>query len=301
MAVFPAESVELMKNTSPWWALVFLIVVCFTLSTSMQLEVEKWNTRAQSNGLLTILLGDGRRLFANHFFVKADVYFHSGYYPSFFDQAAKIPPTAKHLTEEHHDEHEEEEHEKAMDFLGRPKDWIDSFGRHFYPSTHSHLDKPGEAREILPWLRLSADMDPHRVETYTVASFWLRKELGKPDEAEQFLREGLRENPGSYEILMELGQVYDENRHDPARAANLWELALRHWQEQDARHQHPDDGLYLQILIHLEHAEEEQGDYRQALHYREIELEVTPQPEIVRKQIAELQEKLANGSATKKQ
>ena len=30
-------------------------------------------------------MGDSRRLFANQFFVEADVYFHSGYYPTIFD------------------------------------------------------------------------------------------------------------------------------------------------------------------------------------------------------------------------
>jgi hypothetical protein len=40
------------------------------------------------------------------------------------------------MVEEHHDEgadhdEHEHEHEKAMDFLGQPKDWIDRFGRHF--------------------------------------------------------------------------------------------------------------------------------------------------------------------------
>ncbi|MGA1238246.1 MAG: hypothetical protein ACO34E_15445, partial [Limisphaerales bacterium] len=37
-------------------------------------------------GFLSMLLGDGRRLFANHFFAKADAYFHRGRYPTIFDQ-----------------------------------------------------------------------------------------------------------------------------------------------------------------------------------------------------------------------
>ena len=40
-------------------------------------------------------MGDSRQLFANHFFTKADVYFHSGYYPSVFDQAIGGAP---HMT-----------------------------------------------------------------------------------------------------------------------------------------------------------------------------------------------------------
>ena len=55
---------------------------------------------------------------------------------------------------------------------------------------HTHLEG-GNEREILPWLRLSAELDPQRVETYTVAAYWLRA-VGKMVEAEHFLREGLR-------------------------------------------------------------------------------------------------------------
>src|SRR6266478_4836489 len=79
-------------------------------------------------------------------------------------------------------------------FLCKPRDWIDAFSRKFFPSVHTHLDEGGpqghsasagdlgqgaEVREILPWLRLSADLDPNRVETYTVTAYWLRRRMGK--------------------------------------------------------------------------------------------------------------------------
>jgi tetratricopeptide (TPR) repeat protein len=197
-----------------------------------------------------------------------------------------------HLTEEGHDELAEAKHEKAMDFLGQPRDWIERFGRNFYPSTHEHLDKPGEAGEILPWLRLSADMDPQRIETYTVGAFWLRLKMGKVDEAEQFLREGLRANPDSYAILLDLGRLYDENRHDAAHARNLWELGLRRWHEQEQAHKKPDETVLLGLLIHLADLEERQGNLEQALQYREKELSLTPQPDYVKKEIENLRAKL---------
>ena len=170
--------------------------------------------------MLKVLLGDGRRLFANHFFVQADVSFHSGYYPSIFDQA-RAPKDTSHLTAKE-GEPAAEEHEKQMNFLGPPRDWIERFGRHFIITEHTHLEGNNE-REILPWLKLSAELDPQKIETYTVAAYWLR-DLGKVKEAEDFLREGLRNNPDSYEILFELGRLYYENNHDPARARNVWEL-----------------------------------------------------------------------------
>ena len=105
-------------------------------------------------------------------------------------------------------------------------------------------------------------MDPQQIDTYTVASYWLRTTLNQPDEALAFLREGWRANPKSYEILYELGEVFYENRHDPARARNVWELGLRYWLEQDAtnevsvirRYQEKKDAAYLKpdLLVYQE-------------------------------------------------
>src|SRR5258708_32422791 len=56
-----------------------------------------------------------------------------------------------------------------------------------------------------------------------------------PQQAKAFLREGLRSNPNSYEILFELGRLYSENYHDTNRARDIWELAARRWNELDPK------------------------------------------------------------------
>ncbi len=38
--------------------------------------------------IFNVVLGDSRRMFANEFYVKADEYYHSGYYPTIFDDNA---------------------------------------------------------------------------------------------------------------------------------------------------------------------------------------------------------------------
>ena len=93
--------------------------------------------------------------------------------------------------------------------------------------------------EILPWLKISAALDPQKIETYTVAAYWLR-DLGRIKEAERFLRQGLLNNPESYEILFELGRLYYDNNHDLVRARKFWDLALRRWSEQQAANKKPD-------------------------------------------------------------
>lgn len=280
-----------MKMPRPVFVVLFLLASCFTLATWLEPGWSDLEQRSGSGGLLKTLLGDGRRMFANHFYVKADIYFHSGYYPSLFEQAQRVAMnthTLKDETREEHDDHDEEEHEKAMQFLGPPQDWIERFGRHFYPSTHSHLDKPGEAKEILPWLRLSAELDPTRVDTYALGAYWLRKNMGKTAEAEEFLREGLKANPKSYELLYELGLLYYEGRQQPIRARNLWEVAQRRWQEEDAAGKKPDEEIYDRILAHLAQLEEKQGNAEKAIQYLEQELKYAPAPDAIRKHIQEL-------------
>ena len=277
-----------MKRVAPLVWLALLMAVCFTLATVIQPSAVMWNRRGQSGGFLKTLLGDSRRLFANQFYIQADVSFHSGYYPSIFDQAKK-PKTAGMVSEQ--GGHDEATHEKEMAFLGRPRDWIEGFGRNFRVTEHTHLAN-GKEREILPWLRLAAELDPQRVETYTVASFWLRTKLGKIQEAEDFLREGLRNNPGSYELLLELGRLYHEDRHDGARARNVWELALDRWMKLNLKLENQDLHGLEEISIHLARLEEDAGNLERAAGLLELAKRASPRPEVLQQQIDELRKRI---------
>src|SRR6266404_3336032 len=286
-------------------ALVALLVFCFGLAAKLDLWFQTWGgNRTQSANLLNVVLGDSRTLFANHFFVKADAYFHSGYYPTVFDnrQAFETP----HVAEDTGAVGSNNEGDENR-FLGKPRDWIDAFSREFFPSVHTHLDEGGpkghtagagdlgdnsEVREILPWLRLSAELDPNSIRTYTVSAYWLRQRMGKVVEAEKFLRDGLRENPGSFEILFELGRVFAENHHDTGRSRNLWELALRSWQTSEGPKEKPDKYIVVQIISRLAILEQDQGNYSKALSYMELWKGYSPNPEKVQVLIDEVRQKL---------
>ncbi|MDI9372933.1 MAG: hypothetical protein QM840_07970 [Verrucomicrobiota bacterium] len=278
-----------MKRLVPYLILGLLAVGCFSLATVLQARAYGWSRRAQADNILKVLLGDGRRLFANHFFIQADVSFHSGYYPSIFDQA-RAAQGSRHLTAEEGDP-AHEEHEKSMDFLGPPRDWIERFGRHFMVTDHTHLHGDTES-EILPWLKISAELDPQKVETYTVAAYWLRK-LNKAPEAEEFLREGLRNNPNSHEILFELGRLSAEYHHDPARARKMWELGLRKWADQEAAGQKPDLFHLDQLAVHLARLEEKEGNLVRAIELLQLAIKATPHPEALQRQIEELEQRRA--------
>ncbi len=282
----------------------------FALAAAVEPWYQTWaGTATRQGNALQVLLGDSRRMFANHFYVKADAYFHSGYYPSVFDnresfQTAHMAADAGAAEEKNTgDEHA---------FLGPPRDWIDAFSRHLFPSQHTHLDEGGaeghdhdhahdhdhdhapaadDLREILPWLRMSVELDPHRVESYMVAAYWLRERMERVDEAEQFLREGLRVNPNSYEILFELGRCAYESRQDPARARILWDLAYQRWHKAQATAAEPDLFMLRQILSYRALLDEREGRLAEAIEQLKVAREASGGLPIFDQRIARLEEK----------
>ena len=291
----------------PHTAIVILFLASLALVTSLEPWFQSWQgNRAQSADLLAVLLGDARRAFANHFFIKADAYFHSGYYPSIFDNRAAFQ--TPHMAADA-GALEEKNTGEEDDFLGPPRDWIDAFGRKFKPATHTHLDQGGaqtdasshkeielgesqDVREILPWLRASAALDPQKVEIYTTTAYWLRQRIGKTTEAEAFLRDGLRANPDSHEILFELGRIADEHRKDPARARNLWELALAKWQKFELQKKDPDTFSLLQIASHLALLAERESRWDECLHFLGLWKAASPKPDEIEKRITEVRQKI---------
>src|SRR6266571_1875005 len=108
-----------------WMLLPLLASAAVSLSTWLQPWFQHWSgNRSKSSDILSVALGDSRRLFAKHFYVKADAYFHSGYYPTIFDTHEKSGKL--HIAGEQSG-HEEKE---VTQFIGPPLDWIDRFSRH---------------------------------------------------------------------------------------------------------------------------------------------------------------------------
>ena len=278
--------------------LVALLVSCFGLAAHLQPQFEAWRGSRAAGDIFNVVLGDSRRIFANSFYVKADEYYHSGYYPTIFDdkaafQTAHMAADTGAVNDKNHgDEH---------GFLGPTRDWIDAFGRHFSPDRHTHLDEGGadddlsgseNVREILPWLKLSADLDPENVQTYTVTAFWLRIRMHKVAEAEAVLHEGLRNCPDSYDILFELGRLYDESYHDTGRARNVWKLALDKWLKLDSDSQKDNRLIFEQITTHLAKLEEDAGNLPEALNWYQAAQKVSATPAALQARIDDVQKKL---------
>jgi tetratricopeptide (TPR) repeat protein len=285
------------SNTLPVLLLLLLLVGCFTLTGWIEPRFQEAE-QSRPQDVMAVLLGDGRRIFANHFFVKADAYFHSGFYPTVFDnqESFKTP----HVAADSGATKDQNTGEETA-FMGPPRDFIEAFGRNFIPSRHTHLDEGGAqgtnaadlgdtagggVREILPWLKISAELDPNRIETYTVTAYWLRKRMGKPDEAEQFLRDGLRANPYNPALLFELGCLYQEDKKDDIRARNIWELGVTKLDALTNRTDQ-DDYILFRLTLYLARLAEKQENWPVAVKWLEREKTVSPEPALVEKQIAE--------------
>jgi tetratricopeptide (TPR) repeat protein len=285
-----------------------LLLICIV---SLAAWVEpRYETRqnTSSGSMLGFLLGDTRKLFANQFFNEADAYFHSGFYPTIFDNTQSFQ--TPHIAADSGAMKDKNEGDETG-FMGPPLDFLEAFGRHFIPSEHTHLDeggaqgtngvdldlgeKGGEVREILPWLKMSAELDPNRIETYVTTAYWLRKRMGKVNEAEEFLREGLHANPNNPALLFELGRIYHEDRKNDAHARDLWELGVKQLDLQKPPLSDEDSFMLFQLTLNLARLAEDQKDFPAAIPWLERAKPVSPYPADIQKQIDEDRDKISSG------
>lgn len=284
--------------------LAALLVLSFGIATNLQPQFTAWPGSRADGNVFKILLGDSRKLFANEFFVKADAYYHSGYYPTIFDnnEAFKTAHMAEDTGAVNSKNHGVEEN-----FMGPPRDWIDAFGRHFFPDRHTHLDEGGpnddlsssdEVREILPWLELSTDLDPQNVQNYTVTAYWLRERMHRTGEARQVLLEGLHQNPGSCDILFELGRLYAESNHDTNRAVHVWIAAARNWKPIKGSDDQvaANNFIYEKITTQLGDTERIAGHWQSAIDWFEKARTVSRVPGILQVRINATKQEMTNAA-----
>ena len=290
-----------MNSPRTWLlGLLALLVFSFGLAAHLQPQYVVMPLSRADGDIFKITLGESRKLFANEFYTKSDAYYHSGFYPTIFDDNAAFKTA--HIAEDT-GAVSSQNHGEEAGFMGPPRDWIDAFGRHFLPNRHTHLDSGGadndlggsdEVREILPWLKLSTDLDPQNVQNYTVAAYWLRQRMNQTNEAFQVLMNGLRHNPGSPDILFELGRLYAESYQETNRARNVWLAAAHNW--------HPMSGtndaavannfIYEKITTQLGQTERAEGHPQAAIGWFEKAKTVSQTPDALQDLIDAIQKKM---------
>jgi tetratricopeptide (TPR) repeat protein len=123
--------------------------------------------------------------------------------------------------------------------------------------------------------------------------------MNKVDEAAELLGDGLRANPDSYEILFELGRIYQGNYQNADRARQLWERALRKWREQETGKQKEKRNYFMlaQITSHLGFLEKDAENWRAAIDYMRQWQEAVTDPSTIQRRIELLQRELQKEGA----
>lgn len=196
---------------------------------------------------------------------------------------------------ESEEEHEHDESCAHAELTEGPNDWISRLAARFEPDRHVHLEE-GAEKEMLPWVQLAVEMDPHNVDAYTVGGYWLQQ-MGRVDEAKAFLRDGQRNNPDSFEIYFELGRLTEGEETNPQLAIRLYELSLDRWRKANEGREEPDLLAVGQILGRLGSMKEGEGDLEAALHYYTLLKTVSQSPEGVQRLINSVQEQIAGKQA----
>lgn len=161
-------------------------------------------------------------------------------------------------------------------------------GQAIAPEGHVHLQAEG-VNELVPWLYLATRADPHNVEAYVVAAFWLAGEGGRPDLAERVLNEARANNPKDYCIYLGKGRLALKSGA-LTEAARAFDAAGALWERDPGPDKIQAQLDRAEMLIYRGLLYEESGDVPRALTcYRDM-LALFPGRVGIRTRVVELTE-----------
>jgi hypothetical protein len=160
----------------------------------------------RNTSAIATMLGEFRTGLSDVLYIKTERYLDSGiaYQPHFEDAALAAD---KHATEGDGDD---SSHAGTPTLISSPdKDYrgiIGALQREVKPWADPSMGhKHSDGRELLPWFKLMTVSDSHYIRGYTVGGYWLS--LHDQSEAVQFLRDGLKSNPSSFQLHLVLSQI----------------------------------------------------------------------------------------------
>lgn len=110
-------------------------------------------------------------------------------------------------------------------------DPLQRWRRQLSPTLHEHLPD-SDLAEVMPWLRLTVRANPHDVEAWLVAAYWLSNSLERTDLAIAACREAAAANPGDYRPYMQWARLllrvgrWEAAARVSDRALELWPAPL---------------------------------------------------------------------------
>jgi len=147
---------------------------------------------------------------------------------------------------------------------------------------HAHLSGQ-KIQEIMPWIWLTVRTDPHNVEAYRNAAFWLN-EAGHPNEAHAVLQEAQWDNPFNYQIPLENGRIYLKEKKF-VQAKHAFDVGLAFW----PRPPNSDGGVAREdrftLLLYRSLLHEVDGEKEQAISCLEEIVAMFPERKEIRERI----------------
>ena len=195
---------------------LLLVVVIQGLLISSRFELPQM----EGNSLFALISDDTRKVLSSAMMDKVDAYFHGGVKA----ESCTIEDDANHIIDgddEHHcDEHCSHAKESRIGF--HPVAWINA---NIHAQEHRHLAEERSV-EMLPWVVAASRTSPHNIQSYQIGSYILNRMTDKSQEAINFLKKGIKNNPDNSELEISLAEIYCNTLHDRETAAGHFELAL---------------------------------------------------------------------------
>jgi tetratricopeptide (TPR) repeat protein len=249
-------SVSLQNRESAILLAVALWIAAFSLSCGLYISdlSERAFHAAGQDSLVGALFTEARHALSGTFYRTADTYFHKG-----------------------------AEYTEQRKLAWHP---FEKLNLKVSPASHVHAGGR-EVKEIMPWLHLATVADPHNVEAFLVAAFWLRTEAGRPDLALRILKEARWKNPMNPRIeLARARALLAQKELSKARSALEAGIAfLEEWKKKD-----PSEYKYVagRLLSYSALLHQISGEKEKAIAELERVLSLFPERKGLRKRIDEL-------------
>lgn len=201
----------------------------------------------QRRGLVGRIFGETREILGTQMIQRADLYFHGGVgkiecHHGLSDSAGHHSEVSHGHTHDHSHKHDHDEdtpgyihqdgRKHSPTHTNRSADWLTRLNRSIHPRAHKHLSGANAEKELLPWLWAAVKADPHNIEAYNIGSYWLGDRLNRPEEALEFIRHGIRDNPNAYELEISRAELLWHNVSDRNAAVAAFHTARKKFHAQ---------------------------------------------------------------------
>lgn len=142
---------------------------------------------------------------------------------------------------------------------------------------------------MLPWYWLTTTLDPTFERAYSNGAYFLAFNLGKVDEAINYLQEGIHNNPDSYTLYYVFGRIYFSKFHDYDVAIQYFKKALTYTiaEEED------EEEVYRFLIFSYQ----KKGDLNSALETSKIAVKRCPWYKKFKRYVKKYEKQIADEKA----